>query len=97
MKDLHFIIEIIRKNADVLRNRFKVKSLAVFGSYARNEQAEGSDIDMLVEYSEPVSLFFLVDTELFLGDILGAKVDLVMKRSIRPEIRQSVLQEAVSI
>lgn len=97
MKTLAQIQMVLRAHSDVLRNKFKVKSLFVFGSYVRHEQTELSDVDLLVEYTEPISLFWLVDTELYLGDLLGVKVDLVMKRSVRPEIRESVLKEAIVV
>jgi predicted nucleotidyltransferase len=97
VKKLSEIKSVLHAHADELRDRFKVKSLSVFGSYARNEQTERSDVDVLVEYIEPISLFWLVDTELYLDDLLGVKVDLIMKRSIRPEIREDVLREAVAV
>jgi uncharacterized protein len=97
MKDLQFILDTIRSHAPVLRSKYKVQSLAVFGSYARYEQTDTSDVDMLVEFTEPVSLFVLIDTELYLSELLGLKVDLVMKRSLRPELQQSVFRDAIEI
>jgi hypothetical protein len=86
MKSLGELQQVLHACGDELRNRYKAKGLAVFGSYARGEQTENSDLNILVEYSEPVSLFHVVDTELFLTDALGVKVDLVLKRSAHSEI-----------
>ena len=97
MKSLQGILEIIRNNARQLRDEFKVERLALFGSYARCEQKDTSDIDILVEYSEPVSLFHVVDTELYLEDLLHMKVDLVTAGALRAEIRDTVLKEAVIV
>jgi predicted nucleotidyltransferase len=81
----------------VLHDRYRVHPLSIFGSYVRNEQTDNSDVDVLVEYSEPVSLFDVVDSELYLSDILGIKVDLVLKRCIHSEIRETVLKEAMPV
>jgi uncharacterized protein len=97
MKTLHEIQQILHDQMGELRNRYKVQSLSIFGSYVRNEQTERSDVDLLVEYWEPVSLFDVVDTELYLSDLLGMKVDLILKRSIHSEIREAVLREAVPV
>ena len=97
MKTLEEIRTILHAHDGELRDRYKVQGLSVFGSYVRNEQTEQSDVDLLVEYSEPVSLFDVIDTELFIGDLLGIKVDLILKRSIHSEIREAVLKEAVPI
>jgi uncharacterized protein len=97
MKTLTEIQSLLRSHSADLRSKFKVKSLFIFGSYVRNEQTELSDVDVLIEYTEPISLFWLVDTELYLSDLLGIKVDLIMKHSVRPEIKASVLREAVVV
>ena len=80
-----------------LRDKFKVKSISVFGSYLRGEQTEESDIDILLEFYEIIDLFKFVELEYFLSDILERKVDLVMKDSLKPRIKERILEEAVSI
>ena len=81
----------------LLRERFKVETIGIFGSYVRGEQKRKSDLDVLVEFSEPPSLFEFVDLEDFLSQKLGIKVDLVMKDSLKPRIRDSILKEAVYV
>lgn len=97
MKTLTEIKTLLHAHAEELRRRFKVEKLFIYGSYARGEQTDRSDVDILVEYCEPVSLFDVVDTELYLTDVLGVKVDLVIKRSVHWAIRDKVEREAVAV
>lgn len=77
---------------------FSVESLAIFGSVARNEATDGSDIDVLVRFKKgkPIGLFEFVRFQRFLSDILGCPVDLVTPEALRQEMRQQVLREAVN-
>ena len=79
----------------VLRERFKVETIGIFGSYVRGEQKRKSDLDVLVEFSDPPSLFEFVELEDFLSQKLGVKVDLVMRDALKPRIKDSILSEAV--
>jgi uncharacterized protein len=81
----------------VLRERFKVETIGIFGSYVRGEQKRKSDLDVLVEFSETPSLFEFVDLEDFLSQKLGTKVDLVMRDALKPRIRDSILKETVYV
>lgn len=76
------IIKIINSHRDELLKRFPLKSLALFGSYARGEQTPDSDIDFLVEFSEPVGIEF-VDLVIYLESILQKPVDLVTKSALK--------------
>ncbi len=87
---LHVLAE---KQADL--RGFRVKSLSIFGSIARGEAAAGSDVDVLVEFEEPPSFDRYMDLRIFLEDLLGARVDLVTPRSLRPRIRAHVEAEAI--
>ncbi len=73
-----------------------VKSLGLFGSYARDEAQPGSDIDLLVEFEAPVGLLKLAAVQVHLEDLLACPVDLVPKRLLRPELRDKVLAEVLS-
>ncbi len=97
MKKLDEIRIIIRKNRDVLAENYGVAVVGVFGSYVRGEQREKSDIDLLVDILRPISLLEIVGAEIYLGEILGVKVDLVPKRDVREELRETILAEAVAI
>jgi hypothetical protein len=81
---------------DRLRD-FAVRSLAVFGSVARDEAAPGSDVDVLVEF-EPdahVGLIAFIRLKHFLEDVLGAPVDLATPDALRAEMRDAILREAI--
>lgn len=72
-----------------------VKPLSLFGSVARDEAGPGSDVDLLIEFDHPVGLFELGHAREFLGQILERPVDLVMCDSIRPELSDGILREAI--
>ncbi len=79
------LIEICRQN--------DVAQLGVFGSVARGEANEQSDVDLLVEFSKPKSLLGLIDLEQQLEDALGRKVDLLTKAALSPYLRDRILKE----
>jgi predicted nucleotidyltransferase len=80
-----------------LAARYKAKEIGLFGSFARGEQGASSDIDVLVEFEEEADLFDLIGLSLHLEEALQRKVDVVPKRALRTELRESVLQEVVSL
>jgi predicted nucleotidyltransferase len=80
------LIQILREHFPKLSERYKIKSLEVFGSYVRDQQRDESDLDLLVEFHEPPSLLEFIHLENELSDLLSVKVDLVMKSALRPAI-----------
>lgn len=76
---------------------YKVKEIGIFGSVVRGAQRKRSDIDILVEYSELPDLLKLIELEGRLQELLGAKVDLVEKSGIRPELKDRILREVVYV
>ncbi len=74
-----------------------VKSLAVFGSVARNEATTGSDIDLLIEFARPIGLFDFVYVKNYLEQVLGCRVDLATPDALRPEMRERILKEAIGV
>jgi predicted nucleotidyltransferase len=94
-------IEEIKKTlgdhkADV-EQKFNVSELGVFGSYVRGEQKKESDLDILVDFKAPIGLFKFMDLEEYLHGVLGLKIDLVSKRSLKPRIGKQILKEVVFI
>jgi predicted nucleotidyltransferase len=87
----------LRAHERELRERFHVRSLALFGSSARGAAGPASDVDLLVEFDRPVGLLHLSATALRLEALLGRPVDLVLRRALRPELRGRVLAEAVDV
>lgn len=64
--------------------------IGIFGSYARGENKDGSDLDILVEFNTTINLLEIIGIESHLSEVLGVKVDLVTKRSLHPDIRPFV-------
>lgn len=97
MKDINEIKKTLAANRNELRERYSVKSISIFGSYARGEQKPKSDLDLLVELDEPIGLFGLMDLEDHIGRLVGLKVDLVTKNSLKPFVKKDILREAVYV
>ena len=74
---------------------YGVKSLAIFGSVARNEATEESDIDILVEFGQPVGLFEFVRIKARLEKILNRPVDLVTPEALKKQLKERILKEAI--
>lgn len=91
---LHDFREQLENNMALLKHRFKVKQLGIFGSYARNEATPQSDIDILVEFSEPIG-WEIVDLQDYLTELLGHKVDLVTVKALKPQLKAEILQQVV--
>ncbi|MBI5748996.1 MAG: nucleotidyltransferase family protein [Nitrospinae bacterium] len=97
MRNKDIVIKILRGLKKEIKKRFRVKEIELFGSIVREQQKETSDIDFLVDFEEDADLFDLVGLGLFLEKKLNQKVDVVSKRALREELRESVLREAVSV
>lgn len=97
MRTLEDIRKVLQAHRHELRSQYRVTTLGIFGSYVRAEQKPTSDIDLLVEFEEPVSLLWIVKVENHLSDLLGIKVDLIPKPDLRPELRDRILREAVPL
>lgn len=97
MKTIDEIKRILQEHRLVLRARFKVREIGIFGSYVRSEQKERSDVDILVEFVEPVGFFAFLDLEEYLSELLGLKVDLVSKKALKPRIGQYILEEMIPV
>ena len=91
------IRKTIRQHSSILAERYGVSVVGIFGSYVRGEEKTGSDIDLLAEILKPISLLELVGAEIYLSEVLGLKVDLVPKRSLREELRETILRETVDV
>ena len=77
---------------------FGVKSLALFGSVARDEAGPESDVDLLVEFDRSIGLFHYAHLQQYLETLLGgAKVDLVMRRALLDELKDDILEEALDV
>lgn len=95
MTDARTLVEQLRGDEPTLRADFAVRSLSLFGSAARGEAGQASDIDLLVEFDRPIGLLHLARTARHLEELLGAPVDLVLRRAVLPELRDSILRDSV--
>jgi uncharacterized protein len=95
--ELHHILNMLKHLLPLLSERYKVQELGLFGSYIRQEQSEDSDLDILVTFSETPSLLKFIELENYLSDVLGVKVDLVMKDALKPAIGKQILKEVMQV
>lgn len=91
--DISAINKALSKNLTYLKNTYHVEKIGVFGSFSRGENTKASDIDVLVEFSKPISMFRFIELEEFLSKTLGKKVDLVSKKALKPRIKEQILRE----
>jgi len=90
-------MKILQQSMPDIRERYKVKSLGIFGSYIRGEEKKSSDLDLLVEFSDAPSLLKFIALEDELSEKIGIKVDLVMKSALKPNIGRRILAEVIPV
>jgi|GEM_PF-319517 len=91
------ISSTLHLSLNVVKERYHVDKLALFGSHARGEAREDSDIDILVDFAPGADLLDLSGLKLYLEDIFGRPVDVVPRRAIREELREAMLADAIDI
>jgi predicted nucleotidyltransferase len=99
MKGLEEVKSTLTKQKQELFQKYGVKQIGIFGSYVRGEQKKQSDVGLLVEFEEASDLTFLdfIGLENYLSTLLGVKVDLVEKHTLKQRIGKRVLEEVVNI
>lgn len=95
--DINQIRLVILERKDEIKDKFKAEIVGIFGSYAREEEKEGSDIDFLIRFGEGASLFELSGLGDYLEDLFGVPVDVVSERAIHPMMKDEVLKELVPV
>ena len=91
------ILKSLRAEMPLLQRTYHVKTLGIFGPFVRGEQTADSVLNVAVEYRELPTLIGLAELEDHLGDLLGVKVDLGPKESLRPDVKAQVLGELVEV
>ena len=91
------VLDVLSRHRGEFTNRFRVRSLALFGSVARGESRPDSDVDILVAFAEPPGFDGYMALKWRLEELLGASVDLVMEGALRPEARTVVEAEAIRV
>jgi hypothetical protein len=97
MKTLEELKTELEEIKPVLKKRYKVETIAIFGSYSRGEQTRKSDLDIIVTFSEPIGLYKFIEVEQFISEKLAVKVDLVQKGALLPVIKDQILNETINI
>jgi len=95
--DLDYVMAKLRQEMDVLRERFDVDQLSVFGSVSRGESRPDSDLDVLVKFKTPMDFDRYMDLKFHLERLLSVRVDLVSDDAVRKEIRPFVDREAIRV
>lgn len=89
-------IEILKNHESAFKGKYHVRRIGVFGSFARGEEKEGSDIDVLIELEQGYETFDnYIDLKYFLEDLFGRKVDLVTVDALRPQLKDDILREVL--
>lgn len=96
-RTLDTLLQELRASLPELRRHYPLASLAVFGSRARGDQRSDSDLDLLVEFNAPVSLFDYAGLRSDLEERLGISVDLANRRLLKPAFATEILREAIPV
>lgn len=91
------VLKILKKQNESLSKQYRINALFLFGSFARDEARPESDVDLLVEFDQTPGLFEFIELQQKLEVLLGCKVDLGTKRSLKQQIKEEVLQEAIRV
>lgn len=90
------ILEVLKSNKQYMQTNFKINSIGLFGSYARDDFHDTSDIDILVTFSEPTFDHYM-DLKFYLEDIFGRQVDVVMEKTVKQRLKKTILQETLYV
>ncbi len=93
MNQIEELKNVILKNKNRLMENYNLKSIGIFGSYIKGEESINSDLDILVDFSNPIDLFKFLELEEELQNICSLKVDLVSVKSLKPHIGRQILSE----
>ena len=96
-RDTTRFMAILRHHLPEISRKYNVSYLGIFGSYVRGEQKPESDLDILVEFEEAPGFFEYIQLEDYLSEILGVKVDLVMKSALKPALGKHILEEVIAV
>ena len=90
-------VALLARHKLEMQRRFAVRSLALFGSRAREQARPNSDFDFLVEFDGPATSARYFGLQFFLEDLLGGPVDLVTSKALRPQLRPFIERDAVHV
>ncbi len=93
------ILDFISKNKTLLKTQFHISKIGLFGSYARNEQTDKSDIDLIVDFDENTNNLYDIKIEMkkFFKDNLNVEVDICREKYIKPRFKNRIIKEAIYV
>lgn len=91
------VLGLLRTHKSTLVQRFRITALALFGSFARDQASDQSDIDILIRFEGPTTSRNYFGAQFYLEDLIGRQVDLVTEKALRPELRPHVEREAIHV
>ena len=97
MKTLEELKAELKAIKPVLRSRYNVETIAIFGSYSREEQRNNSDLDILVTFSASIGVYRFIEVEQFIRKKLRVKIDLVQKGALLPLMKDQILSESINV
>ena len=97
MKTREEVLRILSNELPYLNEKYGVGKIGLFGSYSRDEQVSGSDIDLLVQFERPIGFFKFIAVEDYLKGKLGEKVEIVTEDALKPVIKPRVMKEVVYV
>lgn len=90
-----YALKLLKQHEKVIRGRFGVKRIGLFGSFARGEALDKSDVDVLVEFAEDKKTFDnFMELKFYLEELFGRDVDLVIETAIKPRLKNYIMREA---
>ena len=95
MKSRDEVLQILTNQKSSLLEAYQITRLGIFGSYARCQQTDDSDIDVLVEYENAPTLYKIIELRDYLSELFSVKVDVVTKNGLKERIRERVLAEVI--
>ena len=87
----------IKENEQFLKDKYHIRNFLLFGSYAKGEQTQDSDIDLLVDFQKVIDMFEMIDLQDYLQNIFGKKVDLGTRNGLKSFIKETILKEAIAL
>lgn len=95
MKTQAEVLQVLTQQKPLLLETYRLTRLGIFGSYARGEQTDESDIDVLVDYEKAPTLWRLIELRDYLSELFAIKVDVVTRNGLKARIRERVLTEVI--
>lgn len=89
------IKSILKEHQEIFENNYSVKNFLLFGSYAKNKQTSDSDIDLLVNFKQPVDFFEFIDLQDYIAGLFNKKIDLGTIGSLKEFVKDKILKEAI--